>query len=91
MKIAMVSEHASPLTTGRSGPEGGQRGHVAGPARALGRMGHHVTVYTRRQAPDVRDRARLAPGSPLNTSRRDRNGRCPKTICSARRPLSRRT
>jgi D-inositol-3-phosphate glycosyltransferase len=44
-----------------SGPEGGQRGHVAGLARALGRMGHHVTVYTRRQAPDVHDRARLAP------------------------------
>lgn len=61
MKIAMVSDYASPLATGGPGFGGGQHVHVAGLARALGRMGHHVTVYTRRRDPDVRDRARPAP------------------------------
>jgi D-inositol-3-phosphate glycosyltransferase len=61
MKIAMISDYAGPLATGGPGFGGGQRVHVAGLVRALGRIGHHVTVYTRRQDPDVRDRARPAP------------------------------
>ncbi len=45
MRIAMVSEHASPLATG------GQSVHVAELSSALCRLGHEVTVYTRRDAP----------------------------------------
>ncbi|MFB4314229.1 glycosyltransferase [Actinomadura sp. 21ATH] len=65
MKIAMVSEHASPLATreGLGGADGGgQNVFVADLATELGRQGHHVTVYTRRDAPDLPDRLRLAPG-----------------------------
>ncbi|WP_378730962.1 glycosyltransferase [Nocardia brasiliensis] len=53
MKIAMVSEHASPLT-GLSGTDaGGQNIHVAELAAAYARRGHEVTVYTRRDAPNL--------------------------------------
>ncbi|GLZ33418.1 glycosyl transferase [Lentzea sp. NBRC 105346] len=45
MKIAMVSVHASPLT-----PDSGQSLHVASLSAALVRLGHEVTVYTRRDA-----------------------------------------
>jgi glycosyltransferase involved in cell wall biosynthesis len=48
MKLAMVSEHASPLATLGSVDAGGQNVHVAALARALARAGHFVTVYTRR-------------------------------------------
>ncbi|WP_068056594.1 glycosyltransferase [Nocardia xishanensis] len=50
MKIAMVSEHVSPLAD--SG--GGHQVHVAALAAALVRGGHRVTVYTRRDDPHVR-------------------------------------
>ncbi|TDE29608.1 glycosyltransferase [Actinomadura sp. 6K520] len=68
MRIAMVSEHASPLAA-RGGPAGlggadggGQNVFVAELATALGRQGHYVTVYTRRDAPGRPRRVRLAPG-----------------------------
>ncbi|GAA4226196.1 glycosyltransferase family 1 protein [Actinomadura meridiana] len=48
MKIAMISEDTGPL--------------VAGLSAALGRQGHYVTVYTRRDSPAQRERVRLAPG-----------------------------
>jgi D-inositol-3-phosphate glycosyltransferase len=48
MKIAMVSEHASPLATLGGVDAGGQNVHVACLASALADIGHHVTVYTRR-------------------------------------------
>jgi glycosyltransferase involved in cell wall biosynthesis len=50
MRIAMVSEHASPLATLGSVDAGGQNVHVAALAAALGRDGHEVRVYTRRDA-----------------------------------------
>ncbi|TYK53192.1 glycosyltransferase [Actinomadura decatromicini] len=70
MRIAMISEHASPLAaargpagTGLGGADaGGQNVFVAELAAELGRQGHHVTVYTRRDAPGPPDRVRLAPG-----------------------------
>jgi D-inositol-3-phosphate glycosyltransferase len=62
MRIAMVSEHASPLAAIGGVDAGGQNVHVAELARALGRRGHEVTVYTRRDAPDLPDRVRAAPG-----------------------------
>lgn len=65
MKIAMISEHASPLDAadrpgGTDG--GGQHVQVAELARELGRQEHHVTVYTRRDGPELRERVRFAPG-----------------------------
>jgi Glycosyltransferase Family 4 len=51
VRIAMVSEHASPLATLGSEDAGGQNVHVAALATELAGMGHEVTVYTRREDP----------------------------------------
>ncbi|GAA3407635.1 hypothetical protein GCM10018952_01840 [Streptosporangium vulgare] len=51
MKIAMVSEHASPLATVGGADAGGQNVHVAALSLALAERGHEVTVYTRRGVP----------------------------------------
>lgn len=48
MRIAMVSEHASPLAVLGEVDAGGQNLHVAELSAALTRLGHDVTVYTRR-------------------------------------------
>ena len=48
MKIALVSEHASPLAALGGADAGGQNVHVAALAGQLARRGHKVTVYTRR-------------------------------------------
>ncbi|MGK4591866.1 glycosyltransferase [Amycolatopsis sp. w19] len=48
MRIAMVSEHASPLAAMGGADAGGQNVHVAALSSALSRQGHDVTVYTRR-------------------------------------------
>ncbi len=57
MRIAMVSEHASPLAVlgGVLGGQdaGGQNVHVAAVSRALARRGHEVVVYTRRDDPEL--------------------------------------
>ena len=58
----MVSEHASPLATIGGVDAGGQNVHVAALSAALGRLGHDVTVYTRRDDPALPRRAPLAPG-----------------------------
>lgn len=67
MRIAMVSEHASPLAAlggpGLGGADGGgQNVHVSALARELGRLGHQVTVYTRRDAARLPVRVEMAPG-----------------------------
>lgn len=62
MKIAMVSEHASPLATLGGVDAGGQNVHVAALSTALARRGHTVTVYTRRDDPDLVARVPFAPG-----------------------------
>ncbi|MEU4341874.1 glycosyltransferase [Nocardia sp. NPDC023852] len=53
MKIAMVSEHASPLAALGGVDAGGQNVHVAELSAALCREGHEVTVYTRREEADA--------------------------------------
>jgi glycosyltransferase involved in cell wall biosynthesis len=53
MKIAMVSEHASPLAAIGGVDAGGQNVHVAALSAALTRRGHDVTVYTRRDDADL--------------------------------------
>ena len=65
MKIAMISEHASPLAAdgGLGGADGGgQNVHVAALSRALARRGHTITVYTRRDCTELPERVPLGPG-----------------------------
>ncbi|HEY0165547.1 MAG TPA: glycosyltransferase [Jatrophihabitans sp.] len=62
MKIAMVSEHASPLACLGGVDAGGQNVHVAALSAALARRGHQVVVYTRREDPDVPASVPLLPG-----------------------------
>jgi len=62
MRIAMVSEHASPLAAVGGVDSGGQNVHVESLARAVARAGHDVTVYTRRDSAELPDRVRTADG-----------------------------
>ncbi|HEV7624040.1 MAG TPA: glycosyltransferase [Amnibacterium sp.] len=61
MKISLVSEHASPLAVLGGVDAGGQNVHVAALATALGADGHEVTVYSRRDDPDLPDAVPFAP------------------------------
>lgn len=61
MKISMVSEHASPLAALGGVDAGGQNVHVAALSESLARRGHHVTVYTRRDAAGLPPRVRILP------------------------------
>ncbi len=61
MRIAMVSEHASPLAALGGVDAGGQNVYVARLSEELARRGHRVTVYTRRDSTDLPDRVAL-PG-----------------------------
>ncbi|SAK99118.1 transferase [Caballeronia fortuita] len=47
MKIALISEHASPLAIAGGVDSGGQNIYVANVARQLVRLGHEVDVFTR--------------------------------------------
>lgn len=51
MRIAMVSEHASPLADLGGVDCGGQNVYVRHVARQLARLGHRVDVFTRRERP----------------------------------------
>ncbi|MFC7532884.1 glycosyltransferase [Actinoplanes sp. GCM10030250] len=53
MRIAMISEHASPLAALGGVDAGGQNSHVAELAAALAGSGHEVRVYTRRDDPGL--------------------------------------
>src|SRR3954452_8217308 len=58
MRIAMISEHASPLAALGEVDAGGQNLHVAELSAAMARAGHDVTVYTRkddRRLPELVD------------------------------------
>jgi D-inositol-3-phosphate glycosyltransferase len=61
VKIALVSEHASPLATLGGRDAGGQNVHVGSLAASLARRGLDVAVYTRRDDPSTPRRVRLAP------------------------------
>lgn len=61
MRVAMVSEHASPLATLGGVDAGGQNVHVAALAGSLARRGVEVTVYTRRDDPSLPRRVSMAP------------------------------
>src|SRR3954454_20857782 len=62
MRIAMVSEHASPLAVLGGEDAGGQNVHVAALSTALARRGCDVTVHTRRDDPTLPRRVPLAAG-----------------------------
>jgi len=58
LRIALISEHASPMAVLGGTDAGGQNVYVAQVARGLARAGHHVDVLTRRdsqQAPAALD------------------------------------
>lgn len=65
MRIAMISEHASPLAHLGGVDAGGQNVHVAELSAALARRGHDVVVYTRRDDPDLPDRVETPHGYPV--------------------------
>jgi D-inositol-3-phosphate glycosyltransferase len=62
MRIAMVSEHASPLAALGGVDAGGQNVHVLELSSALAAAGHEVTVWTRRDDPDSPDEVPVEPG-----------------------------
>jgi glycosyltransferase involved in cell wall biosynthesis len=62
MRIAMVSEHASPLAAVGGVDAGGQNVHVEALSRALARAGHEVTVHSRRDSPELPERVVTGDG-----------------------------
>lgn len=62
MRIAIVSEHASPLAVLGGTDAGGQNAHVAALAAGLAGRGHEVIVHTRRDDPDLPIQMPLGPG-----------------------------
>ncbi|MDB5350188.1 MAG: hypothetical protein JWN86_1435 [Planctomycetota bacterium] len=55
LRIALISEHASPLALLGGVDSGGQNVYVGQLARLLGALGHEVDVFTRRDRPDLPD------------------------------------
>jgi D-inositol-3-phosphate glycosyltransferase len=66
MRIAMVSEHASPLAALGGVDAGGQNVHVHALAAALARRGDEVVVHTRRDDPKLPRRVPFAPGAEVD-------------------------
>jgi glycosyltransferase involved in cell wall biosynthesis len=62
MRIALISEHASPLAALGDVDAGGQNTHVAELSAALADGGHEVTVYTRRDSERLADRVPVRAG-----------------------------
>ena len=101
MRIAMVSEHASPLAVLGGEDAGGQNVHVAALAAALADARPRGRVYTRRDAPALPRRRADAPRVdvvhvPAGPAAADRQGRrCCRYMRRfgrlARRALARRT
>ncbi|MBV9356049.1 MAG: glycosyltransferase [Chloroflexi bacterium] len=61
-RIAMISEHASPLTKPGGADSGGQNVYVAQLACHLARMGYQVDVFTRRDSAACPELVTVAPG-----------------------------
>jgi len=62
LRIALISEHASPLAAGGGVDAGGQNVYVAQVARCLAMAGHQVDVLTRRDHPDQPPMTVMRPG-----------------------------
>ena len=67
MRIAMVSEHASPLAAVGGVDAGGQNVHVLELSSALAAAGHEVTVWTRRTDDHTPDVVAPRPGVTVRT------------------------
>ena len=61
-RIAIISDHASPLAAVGGIDSGGQNVYVAETARQLAARGHRVDVFTRRDRPDVPEVVDWLPG-----------------------------
>jgi len=61
-RIAMISDHASPLAPVGGVDSGGQNIYVAETARALAARGYSVDVFTRRDQPDLPEVVDWVPG-----------------------------
>jgi glycosyltransferase involved in cell wall biosynthesis len=61
-RIALISEHASPLAAAGGVDSGGQNVYVANVARQLAHLGYAVDVFTRRDAPELPAVAEWLPG-----------------------------
>ncbi|HEY2579020.1 MAG TPA: glycosyltransferase [Streptosporangiaceae bacterium] len=62
MRIAIVAQHGSPLTTTRDPQADARSAAVTSLARALAGHGHRITIYARKDARDLPDSAILARG-----------------------------
>jgi glycosyltransferase involved in cell wall biosynthesis len=62
LRIALISEHASPLAAAGGVDSGGQNIYVNHVARALARSGHQVDVLTRRDDPSLLPVVHTRPG-----------------------------
>ena len=62
LRIALISEHASPVATIGGVDAGGQNIYVAHVARGLAAAGHHVDVLTRRDDPSLPAVVDMRPG-----------------------------
>ncbi len=62
MRVALVSEHASPIAALGGEDAGGQNVHVEALATHLARLGAEVVVHTRRDDPDLPERVLLESG-----------------------------
>lgn len=61
-RIALISEHASPLTAPGGVDSGGQNVYVAHVSRELARLGYLVDIYTRCDHPDLQEVTEWQPG-----------------------------
>ena len=62
LRVAIISEHASPLAHQGSVDAGGQNVYVLHVAQALARQGHHVDVLTRRDQRSLPTAVDMRPG-----------------------------
>lgn len=67
MRVAMISAHTSPLAQPGTGDAGGMNVYIAELARALGRRGAEVEVFTRRTYLTELDRVELSDGVTVRT------------------------
>ena len=94
-RIALISEHASPLAMLGGVDSGGQNVYVGQLARHLAAFGHEVDVFTRRDREDLPNVVEWADGARIVHVAAGPAARSPRRSCSpswasSRPPCSRR-